>query len=33
MGAMQLAWKLQRWRLTSLTAFVAAVVVALVVIG
>ncbi len=33
MGAVRLAWKLQRWELASLTAFVFAVVVSLVVIG
>lgn len=33
MGAIRLAWRLQRWELASLAAFVVAVVVALVVIG
>ena len=33
MGALRLAWRLQRWELASLAAFVVAVVVALVVIG
>ncbi|MFN2419334.1 MAG: hypothetical protein ABR593_10480 [Candidatus Limnocylindria bacterium] len=33
MRAVQLAWRLQRWELASLIAFVVAVVVALVVIG
>ncbi|MDQ3691249.1 MAG: hypothetical protein M3406_14705 [Chloroflexota bacterium] len=33
MGAVRLAWRLQRWELASLTAFVVAVIVALVFIG